>query len=317
MRGMIREFFFLRKGERRALLLVLFLLLCTVTIRVHLAMHPPTEVAVDTVFYNEMLALRQAIEAEIAAEQNKVREHDKKAGRRVAAEPFHRERKEVRPFPFDPNTLSADSLRQMQLRDFVVRNIVSYREAGGVFQRPEDIDRIYGLEPEVAEILHPYIHIDSMQFSGHGEQTERLADRRETIPVIDLNRVDTAGLILVPGIGGYYASRILKYRELLGGYMDFNQIWEVYGMDSVKFRAIEKHCRIDTQAVKKIRLNQAGFRELIAHPYINRSETYAILQYRDYAGEYTAVEELLMHQIVDEERFKAMSKYLSVTGGEE
>lgn len=55
---------------------------------------------------------------------------------------------------------------------------------------------------------------------------------------IDLNGADTTLLKRVPGIGSSFARRIVKYRELLGGYYVVEQLQEVYGMDRERYDKI-------------------------------------------------------------------------------
>ena len=55
-------------------------------------------------------------------------------------------------------------------------------------------------------------------------QTEKYAPGT----LVELNTADTTILKKVPGIGSTFARRIIKYRELLGGFYDVSQLAEVY-----------------------------------------------------------------------------------------
>ena len=57
-------------------------------------------------------------------------------------------------------------------------------------------------------------------------KTEKLAEHEK----ISINTVDTAEWKKVPGIGSAYAARIVKYRNLLGGFYEVEQLREVYGI---------------------------------------------------------------------------------------
>ena len=48
---------------------------------------------------------------------------------------------------------------------------------------------------------------------------------------VELNSVDTTDLKKIPGIGSAFANRIVRYRDLLGGYYTVQQLAEVYGID--------------------------------------------------------------------------------------
>lgn len=70
---------------------------------------------------------------------------------------------------------------------------------------------------------------------------------------IDLNSADTTLLKRVPGIGSSFARRIVKYRDLLGGYYVVEQLQEVYGMDRERYDAIHPYFTVGT-AVRPLTL---------------------------------------------------------------
>ena len=63
-------------------------------------------------------------------------------------------------------------------------------------------------------------------------------------------------------------------------------------MDSAKYHFVMQHCVVDSSNLRRIDLNSASFKELISHPYISRSETYAILQYRNFKDRINHPDEL-------------------------
>ena len=82
---------------------------------------------------------------------------------------------------------------------------------------------------------------------------------------IDLNSADTTLLKRVPGIGSSFARRIVKYRDLLGGYYVVEQLQEVYGMDRERYDAIHPYFTIGT-AVRSLTLT---IDSISYHPYLS------------------------------------------------
>lgn len=82
---------------------------------------------------------------------------------------------------------------------------------------------------------------------------------------IDLNSADTTLLKRVPGIGSSFARRIIKYRDLLGGYYVVEQLQEVYGMDRERYDAIHPYFTIGT-AVRPLTLT---INSISYHPYLS------------------------------------------------
>ena len=97
----------------------------------------------------------------------------------------------------------------------------------------------------------------------------------------------------LPGIGSSYASRIVKYRELLGGYVSLEQLLEVYGMENELYSRIIPYISTDTN-YRKIKVNELEFRELLRHPYLNYKQVQAIVSLRRRKGDIVSIGELSM-----------------------
>ncbi len=316
MRKLFRELFFLRRGERRALLLVMLLLTGSIGARIYVAHRPLPQREFDHEFLQQMEKLKAELIA--AAEQEeleRIRERERLwVERRQKYSESEKSGEELAPFPFDPNTVPADSLRMINLPGYVADNILKYRSAGGKFRVPEDIGKIYGMDSSVFRALLPYVRVAKQRPDINERQDKQRSANKtiHTVPVIELNAADSAELMMIPGIGPAYSMRIIRYRELLGGYAHTGQLMEVYGMDSARYHTIMQYCVLDTGMVSRLDLNSVTFRELIAHPYIDRTETYAILQYREYRERIEDPGELYVNQIIEQKRFVRMAPYLEV-----
>lgn len=111
---------------------------------------------------------------------------------------------------------------------------------------------------------------------------------------VDLNSADTTVLKKVPGIGSAFAKRIVKYRELLGGYYSVEQLREVYGIDEEKYQALFPWFCVDTTQLQKRPINLLPFKELIRHPYLNKPQTNTILDLRERKGPLTGWDNLFL-----------------------
>ena len=65
----------------------------------------------------------------------------------------------VERFPFDPNTADSTQLRRLGLQNWQIRNIYKFRAAGGIYRKPLDFARLYGLTVKEYRELEPYIRI--------------------------------------------------------------------------------------------------------------------------------------------------------------
>ena len=97
---------------------------------------------------------------------------------------------------------------------------------------------------------------------------------------IEINKADTNELRKLPGIGIVYSRRIVKYRNLLGGFYSKNQLKEVYGISDELVYKISSDITIDTTIIKKLDISNDDFKKINAHPYISFDQTKAIFNLR-------------------------------------
>lgn len=116
---------------------------------------------------------------------------------------------------------------------------------------------------------------------------------------LDLNTADSAMLVRLPGIGPYYASRILSYRRKLGGYASSSQILEIDGIpDSV----VRWFVITDTARAVRISVNSATLTQLRSHPYINFYQARAIIEMRRERGNIKGPDQLsFMEEFTDQD----------------
>ncbi len=124
---------------------------------------------------------------------------------------------------------------------------------------------------------------DSSRFQPYRPQYE--------IVKIDLNRCDTTDIMRVPTFGSKRAQKLVEYRERLGGFHSFSQLQEVYVLQNVDLELCEKYFTLSPTHIRKIHINSATYKELIAHPYLDAYLTKTILSYREKNGKIHNIEE--------------------------
>ncbi len=129
--------------------------------------------------------------------------------------------------------------------------------------------------------------------------------------VIELNAADTTILKKVPGIGSSFARRIVKYRNLLGGYYTVAQLSEVYGIDEDRYLALAPWFRADASLVCPIRINRLAADSLPYHPYLNKAQKRVLRQLRRQKGRIEGWENLqLLEEFAPADR-ERLGPYLS------
>lgn len=215
-------------------------------------------------------------------------------------------------FEFDPNTIDEAGWKRLGLRDKTISTIVNFRNKGGKFKTADDIEKIWGLFPNEAARLKPYVRIAASneneinQFKKTYKPYEKPA-----IAVVDINAADSNALDALPGIGPKLSSRILQFRKKLGGFHSIEQIKETYGLQDSVYQKIVPYLSLN-KGVTPININEATIDQLKAHPYIRYHLANAIVQYRIQHGAYKSIEDIKKIMIVDEQNFAKMAPYLTV-----
>ena len=224
------------------------------------------------------------------------------------------------PFYFDPNTISPEGWKRLGLPDRTIHTVQNYLAHGGKFRRPQDLGKIYGLNKEFSEKLISFVRIKSFDTAGSFKPglPNQFLDRKiperkvEKSFDIDINTADTSAWIALPGIGSKLASRIVSFREKLGGFYSVAQVAETFGLPDSVYQALRKFFHCDATELKKIDLNSATPDDLKNHPYLRRALGNAIYQYRLQHGNFSGLDELRKITLITEDVFTKIAPYLTV-----
>jgi len=229
--------------------------------------------------------------------------------------------KKIELFVFDPNDLSEEKWKLLGLNNGQIRNIKNYEKKGGKFYKSEDLKKIYTISDEDYKILEPYIRIKQKkkklkkkefkktEFTKTPKQKKKY-NKPDSIFTIELNSADSINLLKLKGIGPVFAGRIIKFRNLLGGFCTKAQLLEVYGIDSSKFNKISSFILVDTSLIKKININEASFKKILKHPYINFEMTKQIVNSRKSKKYATFQEFQEINMLINDSVFQKISPYL-------
>ncbi len=244
-------------------------------------------------------------------------------------------------FNFDPNGLSAKGWERLGLSGRLIKTILHYIEQGGRFRKAEDLRKLYGLSSADYERLLPFVRITPVQSDHrpHGGFDERTGYRRQTIKNADtmylrtdlkaspartlpyaakklqrtdINLADSSDWARLPGIGEKLASRIVRFREKLGGFYRIDQVGETFGLPDSSFQKIKSCLLCSSTPLHKIDLNSATKEELQTHPYIRWQLAKIIFEYRRQHGGFHSVDELLQLARMDSLNFEKLKPYLVV-----
>ena len=160
-----------------------------------------------------------------------------------------------------------------------------------------------------------YVQIPVMEDVGVVIYDSVFEKREQTKPVImreviELNSCDSAALDVLPGIGPVLSTRIIRYRNLLGGFYDVGQLKEVYGLSEDTYSLIVGRVRVDTSYVQKVDVNSAEYGTLLRMPYLEKEDVDNIMRYKRIRGKIGSMAELEEDEVISSSTAKKVSHYL-------
>ncbi|UKN01019.1 helix-hairpin-helix domain-containing protein [Paracrocinitomix mangrovi] len=160
---------------------------------------------------------------------------------------------------FDPNLLDQKGWEGIGFSDKQAKSIVDYRDKYGPFVKAEDVEKIYVISEDKFKEIEPYMILDG-------------ADPVSDIPnSILINSCNSTDLEALKGIGPFYAERIIKYRDFLGGFVSKDQFNEVYGLSELAIESLSLTAEFDLNQIKKININEDKKEDIRKHPYFKEN----------------------------------------------
>jgi DNA uptake protein ComE-like DNA-binding protein len=130
--------------------------------------------------------------------------------------------------------------------------------------------------------------------------------------LLDLNLADSVALERLPGIGEKLSSRIVRYRDRLGGFVRMQQLEEVYGLHDSTLALILPYLRIDPAFVpQKLHINRVDLDVLGRHPYAGYALAKMLLAYRKQHGKFESIDMLINAAMGDASKIEKLVPYCS------
>lgn len=211
----------------------------------------------------------------------------KESGHSASAEKIRKTvpRRNVETFRFNPNTVSVEDLMRLGFSPKQAEAIDNYRRKGGRYRRKSDFAASFVVADSVFKRLENYIDI----------------------PLVDINRADSAAFDGLPGIGPYFAAQMVRHRKELHGYSRKEQLMEIWHFDREKFDALKDLITISQPQPYPIWTLPAD--SLRLHPHIHSWQTAkAIVLFRENnPPEKCTVEELEKAGVLTTEQASALA----------
>lgn len=218
-------------------------------------------------------------------------------------------------FPFDPNTISYDSILLLGFSKFAAKNLVNFRSKGGKIKDLQKLKSIYGMDTTLINSLTDVISFKTVQtkaFVEYDKPKPFLPFPERVQEMVELNTADSVQLDAIKGLGPYSVKKILQYRKKMGGFLYPAQLTELNIIKDSIYQQIARYLTADPSSIKKININTADYKIFIAHPYFTSETINSIIKYRKQHGDFTDVKHISRIRSLKEETGLKILPYLTV-----
>lgn len=233
-------------------------------------------------------------------------------------------------FTFNPKTITIDSLKSLGLSQKTAQNFTKFRKHGFEYQKAEDFNKIYGISTQEFNILKDYARFQKKPYPSRKFKKKRTAEtwnsdaktdfkknkdekkpEKLEMPSIEVNSASEEQWQRLRGIGPYYAMRICKFRDQLGGFVSINQVADTYNLPDSVFQAIKPQL-ILKGAVKKIAILKSDKKALANHPFISYKQAAIIEKYVAHRKDSFNLEMMYQIQAFDSSYINKIMPYIEL-----
>jgi DNA uptake protein ComE-like DNA-binding protein len=299
MRPKLKDYFYFNQSERRGVSSLLIILIVLLLFNFFYPFKSE-EVNIDQASLQNLKHILDSIDTQI--EQNT----------KVATLIKEVKNEEIILFDFDPNDLNIEEWMNFGLSNRQANTILNYTSKGGEFRIKKDLKKMYSISDEKYKKLEPFILLPDSIVKKKYLNKEKVNYKPRVFEKVFLNSADSSQLVTLRGIGPTYASRILKFRTQLGGFVNKRQLAQVYGLTDSLVESFGEQLQFDTIEIVKIDINSVEAKELRKHPYIDWSIANSIVNYRKSHGNYKVIDEIKKSVLIDDSLFNKLKPYIFI-----
>ena len=225
------------------------------------------------------------------------------------------EKRKPKIYPFNPSFITDYKGYQLGMKTEEIDRLLSHRESGKYINSTNQFQQVTKVSDSLLAVISPYFKFPdwiskkkkSTAYSYNKPKVEELFTGEKQ----DLNTVTAIQLKEINGIGDKLSERIVKFRNSMKGFLNDEQLGQVYGLKpEVIDKVLQRYTVLSQPIIEKVNVNTATFKEVLHLPYIDYELTKKIFQYRDEVAEIQNLEELKKIEDFPIENFDKIALYL-------
>jgi DNA uptake protein ComE-like DNA-binding protein len=223
-------------------------------------------------------------------------------------------------YSFNPNFISDYKGYKLGMSVNEIDRLLAFRKENKYVNSAEEFQRVTKISDSLLKQISPLFKFpdwvnNKKEYSEDKKEYKKYVKepfaKKEKIALIDINTATQEDLVKIYGIGEALSLRILKQKEILGGFVSMEQLSEVWGLSPEVIYELNTHFKIyEVPKFKKIAINDASLKELTQFPYFKYALAKQIITERSMNGDFKNIEDLAKIKGFPVEKAKIISLYL-------
>lgn len=220
-------------------------------------------------------------------------------------------------YTFNPNFISDYKGYKLGMSVQEIDRLLVFRKENKYVNSAREFQEVTKISDSLLNAISPLFKFPDWIQNKKTFKTDRVEyvrkeyPKKEKIVISDINEATQEDLMKIFGIGEALSLRILKQKEVLGGFISMEQMKDVWGLSPEVLFELNTHFKIiKVPNFKKILVNDASLKELAQFPYFRYALAKQIITYRSMNGNFKNIEDLAKIKDFPVEKAKIISLYL-------
>lgn len=220
-------------------------------------------------------------------------------------------------YTFNPNFISDYKGYKLGMSVQEIDRLLAFRKESKYVNSAKEFQEVTHISDSLLKTISPLFKFPDWTQKKNEfkiekkEYSSKVSFSKVNIALADINTASQEDLIKIYGIGEALSLRILKQKEILGGFVSMEQMEDVWGLSPEVIVELNRRFKaVIPSGFKKIAINDASLKELSQFSYFKYSLAKQIVTYRSMNGNFNNIEELSKIKGFPVEKAKIISLYL-------
>jgi DNA uptake protein ComE-like DNA-binding protein len=194
-----------------------------------------------------------------------------------------------------------------------IDRLLNFRKTNQYVNSAAEFQNVTKVSDSLLNAISPYFKFPDWVNKAKSNNYKSFEKTTEKIVMMDINLAKKEDLIKIYGIGPALSDRILKQKEIIGGFVSMKQMGDVWGLSPEVIENLNMNFKVvNLPKINKIDINNATIKEFLLFPYFKYSLAKAIVTYRSMNGDFRNFEDLTKINGFPSEKLDIISLYLKL-----